>query len=190
MPMDDTTAGIVSAARAVFVRYGVERARMADIAKEADMARQTLYDFVSGRDQLIELALVACCGEMQQRLDAALVDGPSDLRDRFVEVLARAVDIASTDEEFGALAAALPSATVDRIMGGASAVQALLAKSLRPVLEQAAAGGQLRPGVKVDEASQWLLGVISFALLRENRDGAALRREFRTYAVPSVFADR
>ncbi|TDO10167.1 TetR family transcriptional regulator [Mycobacterium sp. BK086] len=190
MPTDDTTAGIVTAARAVFIRYGVARTRMADVAKEADLARQTLYDFVSGRDQLIELALVACCGELQQRLDAALADGPTDLRDRFVEALARAVEIASTDEEFGALAAALPSETVDRIIGGATAVQALLAKSLRPVLEEAAAAGQLRAGVKTDEASQWLLGVISFALLRENHDDAALRKEFRTYAVPSVFTDR
>jgi AcrR family transcriptional regulator len=188
--MDDTTAGIVSAARAAFAHYGVGRTRMADIAKEAQLARQTLYDFVSGRDQLIELALVACCGELQQRLDAALAGGPTDLRERFVEVLARAVEIASADEEFGALAAALPPETVDRIIGGASAVQALLARSLRPVLDQAAAAGQLRAAVTVDEASQWLLGVISFALLRENHDGTALRKEFRTYAVPSVFADQ
>ncbi|WAJ43294.1 helix-turn-helix domain containing protein [Mycobacterium sp. Aquia_216] len=187
--MDATTAGIVSAARAVFARYGVARTRMADIAKEAQLARQTLYDFVTGRDELIGLALVACCGELQQRLDAALADGPSDLRERFVEVLARAVEIASSDEEFGALADALPRETVDRIIGGASAVQALLAKSLRPVLEQAASAGQLRQGVVVDEASQWLLGVISFALLRENHDAVALRNEFQTYAVPSVFAD-
>jgi AcrR family transcriptional regulator len=187
--MDATTAGIVTAARAVFARYGVARTRMADIAQEAQLARQTLYDFVTGRDQLIELALVACCGELQQRLEAALADGPTDLRERFVEVLARAVEIAATDEEFGALADALPAETVDRIIGGATAVAALLAKSLRPVLEQAASAGQLRPGVVVDEAGQWLLGVISFALLRENLDPAALRKEFRTYAVPSVFAD-
>lgn len=187
--MDATTAGIVGAARAVFARYGVARTRMADIAKEAQLARQTLYDFVAGRDELIELSLVACCGELQQRLEAALADGPTDLRERFVEVLARAVEIASSDEEFGALADALPSETVDRIIGGATAVQALLAKSLRPVLEQAASAGQLRRGVVVDEASQWLLGVISFALLRENLDAAALRKEFRTYAVASVFAD-
>jgi AcrR family transcriptional regulator len=187
--MDPTTTGIVTAARAVFTRYGVGRTRMVDIAKEARLARQTLYDFVTGRDQLIELALVDCCGELQQRLDAALADGPADLRERFVEVLARAVEIASTDEEFGALADALPPETVDRIIGGATAVQALLAKSLRPVLEQAADAGQLRDGVAVDEASRWLLGVISFALLRENLNADALRRELRTYAVPSVFAD-
>jgi len=187
--MDATTAGIVTAARAVFTRYGVGRTRMVDIAKEARLARQTLYDFVTGRDQLIELALVDCCGELQQRLDTALADGPTDLRERFVEVLARAVEIASTDEEFGALADALPPEAVDRIIGGATAVQALLAKSLRPVLEQAADAGQLRHGVVVDEASQWLLGVISFALLRENLNADALRREFRTYAVPAVFAD-
>lgn len=187
--MDTTTAGIVNAARAAFARYGVERTRMVDIAKEAQLARQTLYDFVTGREQLIELALVACCGELQQQLDAALADGPTDLRDRFVEVLARAVEIASTDEEFGALAQALPPDAVDRIIGGATAVAALLTKSLRPVLEDADAAGQLRPGVIVDEAGQWLLGVISFALLREHLDAAALRKEFRTYAVPSVFID-
>ena len=188
--MDASTAGIVAAARAVFIRYGVARTRMADIAKEAQLARQTLYDFVASRDKLIELALVSCCGELQQRLDAALADGPADLRERFVEVLARAVEIASADEEFGALAEALPAETVDRIIGGASAVQALLAKSLRPVLEDAGRAGLLRPGVVVDEASQWLLGVISFALLRENLDPESLRREFHTYAAPSVFADR
>jgi AcrR family transcriptional regulator len=188
--MDATTAGIVSAARAVFARYGVARSRMADIAKEARLSRQTLYDFVDGRDELIGLALVACCGELQQRLDAAMADGPTELRERFVEVLARAVEIASSDEEFGALADALPPETVDRIIGGETAVQALLAKSLRPVLEQAAGAGELRRDVVVDEASQWLLGVISFALLRENLDATALRKELHTYAVPSVFADK
>ncbi|WP_067683636.1 TetR/AcrR family transcriptional regulator [Nocardia miyunensis] len=187
--MDATTAGIVTAARAVFARYGVARTRMADIAKEAQLARQTLYDFVTGRDQLIELALVACCGELQQRLDAALADGPADPRERFVETLARAVEIASADEEFGALSDALPPETVDRIIGGATAVQALLAKSLRPILEQAADAGQLRKGVVVDEATPWLLGVISFALLRETLDARALRKELHTYAVPSIFAD-
>lgn len=189
-PTDATTAGIVTAARAVFARYGVARTRMVDVAKEARLARQTLYDFVTGRDHLIGLALVDCCRELQQRLESALADGPADLRERFVEALARAVEIASTDEEFGALADALPPETVDRIIGGATAVQALLAKSLRPVLEEAAAAGQLRAGVAVDEASQWLLGVISFALLRENLNAGALRKELRTYAVPSVFVDR
>ena len=187
--MDANTAGVVTAARAAFARYGVQRTRMADVAAEAQLARQTLYDFVAGREELIELALVDCCREMQERLDAALADGPWDLRERFVEVLARAVEIAGADEEFGALAAELPPERVDRVIGGATAVQALLAKSLDPVLEQAAQAGQLRPGVVVAEASRWLLGVISFALLRENLDADGLRREFRTYALPAVFTD-
>ena len=47
--MGATTAGIVTAAQAVFIRYGVARTRMADIAKMAQLARQTLYDFVASR---------------------------------------------------------------------------------------------------------------------------------------------
>lgn len=107
-----------------------------------------------------------------------------------VEELARAVEIASEDDEFHALASALPPAPVDRIIGGATAVYMLLAASLRPLLEEAAAQGELRWAVVVEESSQWLLGVISFALLREDFDSASLRREFRTYAVPSVCAER
>ena len=81
--MDENTAVVVKAARAVFARYGVQRTRMADIAAEAQVARQTLYDFVAGRDELIELALVDCCRELQERLDADLAKGPQDLRERF-----------------------------------------------------------------------------------------------------------
>jgi AcrR family transcriptional regulator len=184
---EETTAGIVRAARTAFARYGVERTRMADVAAEARVARQTLYDFVAGREELIELALVACCRELQERLDADLVDGPLDLRDRFVEVLARAVEIARADEEFGALAAALPTERVDRIIGATTAVQSLLGRSLEPVLQQAHDAGQLRPDVVVTEAAQWFLGVISFALLRENLDARGLRKELQTFALPSVF---
>lgn len=188
--MDDNTAAVVRAARVAFARYGVQRTRMADIAAEANVARQTLYDFVSGREGLIELALVECCRELQARLEAELVDGPEDLRELFIEVLARAVEIARADEEFGALAAALPAERVDRIIGATTAVQSLLGKSLEPVLQRAQDAGQLRPDVVVADASQWFLGVISFALLRENLDAEGLRRELRTYALPSAFIDR
>jgi AcrR family transcriptional regulator len=187
--MDENTVAVVKAARAAFAQYGVQRTRMADIAAEAQLARQTLYDFVASREELIELALVDCCRELQERLDADLAHGPQDLRARFIEVLAHAVEIARDDEEFGSLAAALPADRVDRIIGAATAVQSLLGKSLRPVLQQAHDAGQLRTEVVVDEASQWLLGVISFALLRENLDADGLRREFRIFALPSIFID-
>lgn len=188
--MDENTAAIVKAARAVFARYGVARTRMADIAAEAQLARQTLYDFVAGREEVIGLALVDCCRELQERLDADLARGPHDLRERFIEVLAHAVEIAREDVEFGALAAALPTEQVDRIIGAATPVQSLLGKSLKPVLQLAQEAGELRPEVVIDEANQWLLGVISFALLRESLTGDGLRRELRIFALPSVFIDR
>lgn len=188
--MDENTAAIVKAARGAFARYGVQRTRMADIATEAQLARQTLYDFVTGREEVIALALVECCREMQQRLDADLAAGPQDLRQRFIEVLARAVEIAREDEEFASLAEALPAEQVDRIIGAATSVQSLLGKSLKPVLLLAEEAGELRPEIVVDEANQWLLGVISFALLRERLTGDALRRELRIFALPSIFVDK
>jgi AcrR family transcriptional regulator len=77
---DPTQARIVDAALAVFARYGFRRASMADVAREAGVARATLYlafkdkaalfGFVAG--QVVDRALTAAAAAW--RSDANLAD--------------------------------------------------------------------------------------------------------------------
>lgn len=41
---------------------------MADVASIAGLVRQTVYNTVSGRDKLVELAILQCCEELTTRL--------------------------------------------------------------------------------------------------------------------------
>lgn len=51
--MSDTELKIVEAAIRTFVRFGARKTAMADIAQEAKVSRQTLYDVFGNKDELI-----------------------------------------------------------------------------------------------------------------------------------------
>ncbi|BBY80168.1 TetR/AcrR family transcriptional regulator [Mycolicibacterium pulveris] len=187
--MDEPTAGIVRAARNAFAQFGPDRATMTDVARAAGVVRQTLYYTVSGRDELIELAIVQCCEELQQEIDSWEFDPDGDLDEILVEFLARAVEITGGDEELAALTASLPPERVRAVLGESHPVEALIRSSLRPILRRAQAEGRLRPGVTIEEASRWLQGVLTFALLGDAPSPKALRDELRKFALPSVFTD-
>ena len=58
---------LLSAARSVFLRYGVSKTTMHDIAAEAGVARQTLYNAYPGKDAILRATLKATG---QEGLDA------------------------------------------------------------------------------------------------------------------------
>lgn len=51
--MKDLRPRILEAALQVFMRYGVARTRMSDIASEAGVVRQTLYSFFDNKDDIL-----------------------------------------------------------------------------------------------------------------------------------------
>ncbi|WP_156464514.1 TetR/AcrR family transcriptional regulator [Aeromicrobium sp. Root495] len=183
--MDEATATLVRAARQAFAQHGVERTTMTDVARAAGVVRQTVYNTVSGREQLIELAMIQCCEDLQEQIDAFELDA-DDPSEALVEFLARAVEIAGNDPELSRLSAALTPEQVQAVFGGSYPVQALITQSLHPLLERGVRAGLLRDGVSVDEAGRWLQGVLTFSL-RDADDPTTLRRELRTFALPSVF---
>ncbi|WP_433566618.1 TetR/AcrR family transcriptional regulator [Nocardia sp. CA-151230] len=177
--MDETTASIVRAARKAFAQYGPDRATMTDVARSAGVVRQTLYYTVSSRDQLLELAMVQCCEELQEQIDSWKLDEEGDLDEALVEFLARAVELTGSDEELAALSASLPADRVIAVFGESHPIETLIRSSLRPILERAQSNGRLRPDITIEEASRWLQGVLTFTLLRDNPGPEPLRSELR-----------
>lgn len=186
--MDEPTASVVRAARQAFIKYGPDRTTMTDVARSAGVVRQTLYYTVSSRDQLIELAMVQCCEELQEQIDSWNLAEEENLDEALVEFLARAVEVTRGDDELSALSASLPADRAQAVFGESHPVETLIRSSLRPLLVRAEASGRLRPGVTIEEASRWLQGVLTFALLRDDPRPEALRAELRKFAVPSVLS--
>ncbi|WP_182379346.1 TetR/AcrR family transcriptional regulator [Nocardioides sp. WS12] len=187
--MDHSAALLTRAARETFARYGVRRSTMADVAKAAGVVRQTVYNTVSSRDELVELAIVQCCEELKEHLTTAGAGDPDDVDEALLAFLMRAVDTASTHTELNELNAALPADRVKELFGHSHPIEELIRETARPVLERAKSAGRLRGDTTVDEAGRWIQGVLTFALLHDAARGGQLEHVLRTFALPSVLTD-
>jgi AcrR family transcriptional regulator len=74
---------IAEAAARVFARYGIKRATMADIAEEAGVARQTLYNVFASKEDVIHGTVLHYMDGQRQQTEAAWekVDSLSDKLD-------------------------------------------------------------------------------------------------------------
>lgn len=81
----DKELSYIKAAIAAFMRYGVRRATMADIATAAGVSRQTLYATFSNKDQVLEAVIDWDCRATIDRITTAWAQSPvlSDQIDAF-----------------------------------------------------------------------------------------------------------
>lgn len=70
----DNRSRIIRAATPVFVRYGFKRTTMKDIAREADVSRQTLYGLFANKEEVLRAT-------MNQYIDEAIAGIEKDLDD-------------------------------------------------------------------------------------------------------------
>jgi len=86
------TSALVAAAAGVFERKGFRNATIDDVAEAAGVSRATLYKYVDGKQQLLDMIVAAVEDDMAASLDVALrSDGtPRERLRRFVEAHAEA----------------------------------------------------------------------------------------------------
>jgi len=86
------TPGLIAAAAGVFERKGFRNATIDDVAEAAGVSRATLYKYVDGKQQLLDMIVAAVQDDMAASLDVALrSDGtPRERLRRFVEAHAEA----------------------------------------------------------------------------------------------------
>lgn len=187
--MEEPSASLARAARDAFAQHGVRRTTVADVAKSAGIVRQTVYNTVRGRDELVELAILQCCEELKARLEASAARQYDDVDEALAEFLAEAVEVTAGHEELAELMQALPAVRLEELFGHSHPIEAMIRSSVQPILERAADTARLRPEVTIEDATRWLQGVLTFALLHDAaKDAAELRRVVRVFVLPSVFA--
>ncbi|WP_341252125.1 TetR/AcrR family transcriptional regulator [Euzebya pacifica] len=91
MGEDERRDQIVAATRTAMNQFGVRRLTVSDVALEAGVSRQTIYEYFPGRDALVEVALEAGGWDVIAEGEARAA-GASDPVDRLAAVLAAAID--------------------------------------------------------------------------------------------------
>ncbi|MGQ0465016.1 MAG: TetR/AcrR family transcriptional regulator [Sporichthyaceae bacterium] len=182
----DPKARILAAARECFARYGVARTSMTDVAKAAGMSRQSVYNAISGRQELIEAVVVLRVEEMSRELRAVLDEQPTFL-DAIVETSLASVELARRDPELSNLVQTATTVRLFEIVAGPyPSIHAAVLGLFADRFEQARADGELRADVSDDELVDWLRSVYLAMIVRPDLDADAIRRIVRTFVVPSL----
>jgi AcrR family transcriptional regulator len=88
-PMNDKRLILLQAAQTVFARYGVSKTTMNDIAREAGVARQTLYNAYSSKEAVLRATLRFGADQTMAAVDAKWREQTSlsDKLDTFFELV-------------------------------------------------------------------------------------------------------
>jgi AcrR family transcriptional regulator len=150
-------------------RRGPLTVHIGEVARLAGCSRATVYRHVADKDELVREVL-ARLARARAAAMAPDLDRIADPAERIAEGVLRTVDAVRSEWWYAALARRGATAAVARIGGGPRAFVALTAPLVAPFVEDLAAGGRLRPGVTVEDATEWLC-VVTTGLLAAAADG-------------------
>jgi AcrR family transcriptional regulator len=182
----ETLARIVASARRCFLECGVSRTRMSDVAEGAGMVRQTIYDFVANKGELVDLALAARIEELGGIVRARPLRRRADIRERLVELFAVIVETCRDDPEFNVLTGALGERHAFQYMAGPSALTETMTTVVAEIFEEADHSGVLRRDVPQRQIVEWLQAMLATLVVREDLDRDRLRDTLRAFALPAV----
>ncbi|NKQ57073.1 TetR/AcrR family transcriptional regulator [Amycolatopsis sp. K13G38] len=181
---------VVAAARRCFARYGVDRVTMEDIAREAGIGRTGLYRLGLAREQISQAAILDKARELVQTLRPDL-ERDLPFADALVEGSMTVLERGLGDEELNHLVDTCKSVDMHTLMGGPNpTMRALADQLLGPLLHRAADRGELRAGVDLSLALDWIRGVYVMLWLRSDLTARDRRAFIEDFLVPSLAAQR
>lgn len=183
---------VLDAAESCYDRKGWANATMEEIAGVAGVSRGYIYKHFRSKEGLM-LAILVRRAEMYNRRARRFINAQPTLEDALVEGIMLGAKLAHRDQYFGRLVGAATSDPQHSIPGAMDAAREATAQLWRPVLESAAAKGELRDGVQIDDVLDWIT-IVELGLLA-NRNALAVsddvqERQLRTLFVPSVVVPR
>lgn len=179
---------VLDAAESCCDRKGWAGATMEEVAAIAGVSRGYIYKHFQTKDGLM-LAVLVRRAQMYNRRARQFITAQATFEDALVEGIMLAVKLAHRDQYFGRLVGAATSDPQSAIPGAVEAARAATAELWLPVLESAAASGELRNGVEIDDVIDWI-PMVELGLLANRRavgaSDAIQERQLRTLLVPAV----
>lgn len=176
---------ILDAALRCFERWGIQRTRVEDIAREAQMPRPHVYRHFAGKDAIVHAVVLRTIERHHERLaERYPIEGPAaDL------VLGTLISGATdTVTEVAAFTREDSAKITAESLAASPEISAALRGHWAPILEHAKARGELRDHVDVESATQWLVFVqLSFLTLGDS--APPLRESLEAYVLPALLQD-
>jgi AcrR family transcriptional regulator len=145
---------------------GPHNVRIEQVARLAGCSRATVYRHVADKDELVREVLVRLARARSEQLQPQLGQ-VGDPAQRIAEGIQATVEAIRDEWWYQALTERGATSAVTRLGGGPSAFVTLTAPLVAPAIERLAAAGVLRPGISVDQATEWLCVVASGLLAME-----------------------
>ena len=185
-PEDGTRSRVLAAARSCFLRYGVRKTSMADIADAAGLARQSVYRYAASKSALVDAALLARLSEMGELLQDILAR-TEDFESAAVEGSAAVISVARTDPELTTLLEVTHGRHLSELTATSSAaMHHLVAELWHPLFDRGRAEGRLRTDVTEDQLVEWIRGVYLMLMLRSDLDADGDKAMVRTFLLRSL----
>lgn len=189
--LNDARRRLLDAAEACFAQFGVAKTTVEDVAAKAKVSRATVYRYFDGRDEVLLGVLLREAGRFLGKLDKR-IKREADFATAIADGVLFTVAAVRADPHLALLFAPDAAGITSEIAGASEALFEYNASFLRPRLEQASASGDLRPGLDVDDAAEWILRTILSLLSVKGpvvRSEAATRRFLMTFLIPALVVD-
>lgn len=188
--VEGTRRLLMRAAEACLSRYGLAKTTMEDVAAEAGMSRRTVYRYFADRDALILAIVERRCRSLIERARGFIESRPT-FADSLVEGLVYMVEQGRRDAYVKMVIGPRNGDAAARILAPTQAGNRMTAELWMPILEAAAARGELRKGVDLESVCAWLACLqIMFVGLDEPASSTAPRDMIVNFVLPSLVADR
>lgn len=186
--VDEARSQILLAAQTVFVRYGVAKTTMDDVAREVGVSRPTVYRYFKDRDALIS-ALIEMRSRMLFGRAREVIDGYPTFDDQVVEGLVFLLEHGQRDPIVSALVNPEHMDKVLALVDGSDFATRLMVEMWEPILLAARERGDLRADVDIEAVSEWfaMLQVVLVGRrdLAPNSDPTH-RALFRNFVLPAL----
>jgi len=142
--MSEREKNILDAAKRVFTRYGVKRVNMSDLAEEAGVSRQTLYNVYRNKEDIIRALIQAYADDGVAALEAAQNEklGLGPLLDvAFEKIAVKGYDMISNSPNAEELIEGFSVASMEEWRVAAARYQSALTEAFQPYRETLAAKG-------------------------------------------------
>lgn len=185
-----TEERIIESARSCFSRFGLQKTVMEDIARDAELSRGTLYRYFQDKETLFA---VVSRRETQRFLDEVL-EGTSRLRTldaKIGRMATAAIEYMSENSVNAAMIATDPGAFATAVTTSGKDLLALAIETVRPMVEDAIATGEVRAGIEPAQAAEWIvrmvMSLISTPSVTFDRgDPAQVHRFLSQYLIPGM----
>jgi AcrR family transcriptional regulator len=180
----DAREQVLSAARRCFLRTGVRKTTMEDVAAAAGTTRQLVYKLFFGRKELVQAAIVSRFVEIAGRIP---VDEWTDgsLEEAFTRGSLTVIEAIRDDHELSVLFGEGSPLALHEVVWLDSVARGAL-RFWAPWLARARAEGLLRDDISDEDIAGWLQTVYPSLILRQGMDRDEERRMIERFVLTSL----